>query len=325
MGRLSGTILILAGVTLAASTLSSRPETPAQAVVAPPPGGQIEAAARPADPAKGGARQVDTTPPPTTTPPQPPAPVLAAPPEPKPHQGGKFIPLQPAVRIAEAPPRVPVDQHKAEHAPPLDTAALTREIQRHLRRIGCYYGPVSGVWSPSVRQAMKTLTDRINTTLPVDQPDPVLLAMVRGQKGAACSASCPAGQTLARDGRCLPDALVARAGKQPNRQPQPGPAPAKGPDDGSTPTPGPAKVAAPPAVRASPTEGRMSLAGPPPAAHVKTPAAAPPGKRAKSARPPRYAEDRFRERRRDERAYYGPRSYDPGYGFPWWAMRAFSQ
>jgi hypothetical protein len=107
---------------------------------------------------------------------------------------------------------------------------------------------------------MKVLTDRVNASLPVEQPDPVLLAMAQGQAPGICGAACPSGQDRAADGRCLPSALVASAGKR--RTPAPsGVAQAK-PAQARTP------VAAAPrpqgAAVADPADGRMSLAGPPP-------------------------------------------------------------
>jgi hypothetical protein len=248
MGKLSGTVLILAGVSIAAYTLS------AQQDAGPPPRAITKAPAAPAVPVYQIAER--TTPPMPSTPPAG-APAVAAPtpansppsdakaahnataapvapaPAAQPKAGAvpaanplhaaptpslpgpqKLRPGTPtAVRVAEAPPRLPVGETAATASPPLDRPALTREIQRHLKRIGCYRGDANGVWTPSVRQAVKDVTDRVNASLPIDRPDPVLLAMVQGQEPGACGASCPTGQGRAADGRCLPAALVANAGK----------------------------------------------------------------------------------------------------------------
>jgi hypothetical protein len=149
-----------------------------------------------------------------------------------------------------------VGETAATASPPLDRPALTREIQRQLKRIGCYQGEVSGVWSASVRQAVKAVTDHANASLPIDQPDSVLLAMVESQEPGTCS-SCPKGQSRAVDGRCLPAALVAKAGKHP--------APAASPRSGraqagvrTAPPGAPADAAA----SAPQFDARMSLAGP---------------------------------------------------------------
>jgi len=324
VSKLSGTVVVLAGVAVAAYTLTSRSHTGAQ-ITAPQSAVGATAVPNTSDPQKGLAELTAAAQP--TSPPTPwqaTAAPLAAPPvttaEPRRSPAAKVIPPQ-AVRIAEAPPRVPVDQHKSIDAPALDSVGLTREIQRQLKRIGCYHGPISGVWSPAVRQAMKNFTDRVNATLPIERPDHILLAMVQSHQQAACSASCPAGQALAADRRCLPSALVARAGKQP---PPPRPAPAKAPDDGPTPPTAPAAVAAAPMVPANRPDGRMSLTGP--SAYGPAQHKAPTARRkrttqhAKSARPPSYSYARARERRRDGPTFSGSAS-----GFPWWAIRAFTQ
>jgi hypothetical protein len=109
---------------------------------------------------------------------------------------------------------------------PHDRASLVRELQRGLKRVGCYEGEVSGVWTQQSRSAMRAFTGRINAALPVDEPDGVLLALVQGHKDKACGMPCPPGEGVAADGRCLSDALLA------------------------------------PPEAIHPSEGRMSLAGP---------------------------------------------------------------
>jgi hypothetical protein len=89
--------------------------------------------------------------------------------------------------------------------------ALVRDLQRELKRVGCYEGEVTGAWSPSTRRAMKSFTEWVNASLPVEEPDYILLTLVQNQKGTACSRTCPAGQKTAEDGRCLPNAVIAHA------------------------------------------------------------------------------------------------------------------
>jgi hypothetical protein len=90
-----------------------------------------------------------------------------------------------------------------------DRVALARELQRELKRVGCYDGEVNGAWTPATRRAMQAFTERVNAALPSDGPDVVLLALVRDQQDKACGVACPAGQALAADGRCLPAAVLA--------------------------------------------------------------------------------------------------------------------
>jgi hypothetical protein len=148
---------------------------------------------------------------------------------------------------------------------PHDRASLVRELQRGLKRVGCYEGEVSGVWTQQSRSAMRAFTGRINAALPVDEPDGVLLALVQGHKDKACGMPCPPGEGLAADGRCLPNALLAHARKPTAPQAaavaaiersQP-PTTAAVTGWTSTTTVAPTEAIPPP-------EGRMSLAGPSP-------------------------------------------------------------
>jgi peptidoglycan hydrolase-like protein with peptidoglycan-binding domain len=156
---------------------------------------------------------------------------------------------QPEVPVATvAFPRTPASRQATAPDRSLDRTGLVRELQRQLKRTGCYAGEVHGSWTPSVRQAMRTLVQRANAVLPVEEPDQILLAMAESQPDLACDRPCPAGQSLA-EGQCLPTAVMARASK-----PQPAPVfglPATD-DEPDTNQPVPA--------------GRMGLAGPRPEA-----------------------------------------------------------
>jgi len=89
--------------------------------------------------------------------------------------------------------------------PPRDMDSLVREIQRHLIRVGCYSGDVSGRWSAQSRLAMQAFTDHVNAKLPVDRPDHILLRLIEGHQGRACGALEPKGPrpplALVREGR----------------------------------------------------------------------------------------------------------------------------
>ena len=89
-----------------------------------------------------------------------------------------------------------------------DPTRLAQELQRELKRLGCYSQEVNGEWSPATRRAAKDFVDRVNAVLPVHAPDPVLLALLQSERRAVCGATCPAGQDLTKDGRCLPSALL---------------------------------------------------------------------------------------------------------------------
>ena len=61
---------------------------------------------------------------------------------------------------------------------------------------------MDGSWEYAIKNAMKEFTDRVNATLPLDQPDYIQLALIQSQRDGVCGA-CPAGQSLAASGRCV--------------------------------------------------------------------------------------------------------------------------
>jgi hypothetical protein len=163
---------------------------------------------------------------------------------------------------------------------PRDRDTLARELQKELKRVGCYEGELNGTWTLLTRRAMKAFTDRVNATLPVDEPDAILFTMVQGHQDKVCGKPCPSGQGLSEDGRCLPSAILAKAIKK-------GPASATVAQVPRS-TPSPAEKAAPAiagwstvtaaapaaaiaferAVGSPLIEERMALAGPAPVAKV---------------------------------------------------------
>ncbi len=94
---------------------------------------------------------------------------------------------------------------------------LARDLQRELKRAGCYGGEITGAWSPSTKRAMAAFMDRVNSTLPIDEPDYILLTLVQGNAGASCSAECRSGEVTDEHGRCVPHAVVAQAVRKSER------------------------------------------------------------------------------------------------------------
>lgn len=163
---------------------------------------------------------------------------------------------------------------------PRDRDTIGRELQKELRRVGCYEGELNGMWTPMTRQAMKSFTERVNATLPVDEPDSILLTLVQAYQDRVCGKPCPAGQGMSDAGRCVPSAILARSSKKPApavaaAAPEPRPTPAiTGWSTTTTTTPTSVAGVAPPAGSAPPLPGvqpsavpplpgeRMALAGP---------------------------------------------------------------
>lgn len=94
---------------------------------------------------------------------------------------------------------------------------LVRNIQRELKRVGCYAGDVDGDWGAGSRRAMAAFTDRVNASLPIEQPDFILLTLVQGHQSGICGKGCPTGMT-SDNGRCVPAAVVAQARRSQDRR-----------------------------------------------------------------------------------------------------------
>jgi hypothetical protein len=84
---------------------------------------------------------------------------------------------------------------------------LARELQKELKRVGCYKGPLNGTWTSSTRRAMALLVERVNASLPTGEPDATLYALTHAQPPNACR-SCPMGQSFDAQGRCTPTAIL---------------------------------------------------------------------------------------------------------------------
>src|SRR5262245_24749349 len=177
-------------------------------------------------------------------------------PQPRGSEGAQAVASAPAV-VTVAPhnrpsPRLAVNSPPKAGVLATGRTRLARELQKELRRVGCYDGEINGGWTTSTKRAMKTFTERVNASLPVEEPDLVLLSLLQGQTDKTCGRPCPAGETAADGGRCVPAAVATSPRKAAH-------------STGATrDTPQPAigwsTTAAPAAT--PPLEGRMGLAGP---------------------------------------------------------------
>lgn len=276
MSKVSGVLLIVAGLGVSAYVLLTRAEW-----VQNPPRQLIDSAKL--EPASPTRVAVATEPEPavsstraatgpesrpasaSVTPESKPA---TSPPAAAPSRSQPWPPFVTNVHRESAPARLPLPPPQRSIGVSSDRVTLARDLQRELRRVGCYDGEINGVWTTSTRRAMKAFTDRVNAMLPLEEPDYVLLALVRNHPDNACDKPCPAGQGLSEGGRCLPSAFLARPTTKGSTRLTSGAAPkGKAPE-----APPPAIVgwtanatSAASSVRAEPDpEGRMSLAGPRP-------------------------------------------------------------
>jgi hypothetical protein len=91
---------------------------------------------------------------------------------------------------------------------------LVLDIQQQLKRVGCYWGRMDGSWGIATKDAMKDFTNRVNATLPLDEPDYVQLTLIQSHAEKTCGA-CPAGESLSASGHCVGLPITALA-KQTN-------------------------------------------------------------------------------------------------------------
>ena len=212
MRRSSGVVLVLAGLSVAAYALAG-PEAPSGVA---PSGSEANKVTTVAEASASSTLQPGTSSAVAAEmrPLADSAGKAALPPPPPPRATRKNDTAR-GVVLAKGAVRTPVGQPMAGSGAPLDRASLTRDLQRQLQRVGCYKGSISGVWSPSTRQAMKQFIDHVNATLPVSEPDHILLAMLQSHEEKACGQGCPAGQRLGDNGHCLPSVIIAR---EPARQ-----------------------------------------------------------------------------------------------------------
>lgn len=87
---------------------------------------------------------------------------------------------------------------------------LIRDLQTQLKRVGCYEGEIDGDWGPGSRRAMSSFVERVNASLPTEEPDYILLMLAQGHSDRVCGGGCPSGQATTSDGRCVPRAILAR-------------------------------------------------------------------------------------------------------------------
>jgi hypothetical protein len=315
MSKAVGIIFILAGLGVASSLLTIGPEAEQDPRKPVAPGNPILAAPVPVnEPPESAVPRPGASPKQAQVRPVPPSATNSPPP--------KFSAPVVVMLPYRAEPLPAGPKHKVGSLP-RDRASLARALQLELKRVGCYAAEPNGVWTPASRKAMKSFTDRVNASLPVGEPDEILLALVQAHRGEACGAPCPAGQGLAEDGRCLPGAILAQAARKASA-PMVAAARPRGPqaDKPAPPIAAWSTTSAalpPPLSPPPPIAGRMALAGPmsdaaPPVIGEVPPGPADPA--VQNPKPQAGAAERARRARAHERAHrYEARSYGRRHGF----------
>lgn len=128
--------------------------------------------------------------------------VLSEPPKPAPNAWSSAAPgifTEPGRRVAAAKPTDDRGRWK-----------LVRNLQVELKRVGCFDGKITGSWSASTKLAMKEFNELTNASLPVKEPDYILLRLVRSHTSTVCGTKCPKNEGLSADGRCIPSAILAQ-------------------------------------------------------------------------------------------------------------------
>lgn len=63
---------------------------------------------------------------------------------------------------------------------------LAQDLQRELKRVGCYSGGISGSWTQNSRRAMTRFNDAVKLELPADAPSRQSIDKVKSFSGAVC-------------------------------------------------------------------------------------------------------------------------------------------
>lgn len=87
---------------------------------------------------------------------------------------------------------------------------LVRDLQTELRRAGCYWGKLDGAWGAGSKNAFQDFMVQVNASLPMTDPEPIMLTLVKAHPGTVCGRTCEDGYTKSANGRCLPYAITAQ-------------------------------------------------------------------------------------------------------------------
>lgn len=171
-------------------------------------------------------------------------------------------PVEPALK--PLPASTAQAQYTRVLVSPADREMLARDIQRELRRIGCYRGDIDGTWGPQSRQAMGAFTAALKLRLPIDAPDEMMLRLVQGQPQRVCGGPELDPEQAATTPSLTPSPRLVQPPTEVKRTPRRG--------SGTEATPQPA----PQDAKSAPSETHLTERAPPPAAARRVDRAPPP-------------------------------------------------
>jgi hypothetical protein len=126
---------------------------------------------------------------------------------------GDAIPVVVSVPARPERPLKSYAQPQAAAPIPADSVLLIREIQRELRRVGCYERGINGIWTTSSRMAAQMFTERVNARLPIDTPDAALLSLLQNQPQPVCGRPCTPEQAHDAASHCIPEPSTSPSAK----------------------------------------------------------------------------------------------------------------
>ncbi|MDX2288580.1 MAG: peptidoglycan-binding domain-containing protein [Hyphomicrobiaceae bacterium] len=118
---------------------------------------------------------------------------------------------------------------------PSARTALVRELQRELRRAGCYHGEIDSDWGVATRRALADFLRRVNAALPTEVPDYFQLALLQSHPSDTCSSGSQVAAGAAAPTSAYP--LPAPAPRVARRAPLDGDGSLRSADDVSPPAP----------------------------------------------------------------------------------------
>lgn len=91
--------------------------------------------------------------------------------------------VAPAMRLNSA---IPSEYSDFDTAGYTARKQLVLDIQRALGQYGCYRGEMTGLWSAETKRALRAFLAAANARLPIEQPDDILLHLVKGHDHVVC-------------------------------------------------------------------------------------------------------------------------------------------